>query len=87
MTFLEADADRIRACAANRDARSEQIVEEALESKWEGLEESLSTDRDNRQAAMKAIGNMAFADRVNLLRRFVDDADADIRLGAHILIR
>ena len=176
VTDLKTEAERVRACADKRDSRSLQIVEEALESKWEGLEslalqvlggwgddesrrrlrsflevagerpygwairgvavkalascvnsadapwvldryfgvsgvlakhellpvvvslpleairsrlldESLSTDRDNRQAAMKAIGNVGFADRSDLLQKFVNDADADIRRGANILIR
>jgi HEAT repeat protein len=50
------------------------------------LLESRSPDRDNRQAAMKAIGNMGFPDRTKLLRRFLDDPDPQIRQGAHNIL-
>jgi hypothetical protein len=48
--------------------------------------ESKSMDRDNRQAAMKAIGNMSFSDRRQLLELFLKDTDEQIREGAAILL-
>jgi HEAT repeat protein len=50
------------------------------------LLEARSLNRDNRQAAMKAIGNLGFADKIDLLRRFLDDPDADIREGARNIL-
>lgn len=49
------------------------------------LLERTATDRDNRQAAMKAIGNAGFDDAAHLVRRFLDDDDVEIRRGAGIL--
>ena len=172
---LAVEVQRVRACAAKRDTRSRQVVDKALQSKWEGLQSvalqvlgewgdddsrsrlrdfieeveerqygwairgvairalaacvkpddapwvlnryfrvpgvlakhellplvvSLPTDvtrnrllheisarnRDDRQAAMKAIGSAGFEDGANLLQRFADDEDADIRRGANVLI-
>lgn len=48
---------------------------------------SRSPSRDNRQAAMKALGNMPYADRIQLLKPFLTDDDADIRSGARYLVR
>lgn len=48
--------------------------------------ERSATDRDNRQAAMKAIGNAGFRDAADLVRRFLEDEDAEIRRGASILL-
>ena len=48
--------------------------------------ESRSPDRDRRQAAMKAIGNMEFADRGTLLEPFVGDPDPEIRRGSKFLL-
>lgn len=50
------------------------------------VQESVSPDRDNRQAAMKALGNMDVPDRQRLLRHFLEDDDADIRRGARALL-
>jgi len=50
------------------------------------LHESSARNRDDRQAAMKAIGSAGFEDVADLLQRFVDDEDADIRRGANVLI-
>ncbi len=44
-----------------------------------------SDDRDNRQAAMKAVGNMAYPDRKALLKPFLTDPDSGIRQGARNL--
>ena len=50
------------------------------------LTESRCPDRDRRQAAMKAIGNMDFADGNALLEEFTRDPDSSIRRGAGILL-
>lgn len=50
------------------------------------LSESSSRDRDNRQAAMKAIGNMDFEERGDLLRGFLKDEDSTIRQGASAIL-
>ena len=47
--------------------------------------QSESDDRDNRQAAMKALGNMAYPDRKALLKPFLTDRDPEIREGAKYL--
>ena len=44
-----------------------------------------SDDRDNRQAAMKALGNLSFPDRRALLEPFLNDSDSEIRKGAKYL--
>lgn len=41
--------------------------------------EACSADRDNRQAAMKAIATMRFPDKVDLLKRMAGDPDSEIR--------
>ena len=53
------------------------------------LAESSSTDRDNRQAAMKAFANMEYpeVDRLALLSRLSEDQDSAIRSGAQALAR
>ena len=48
--------------------------------------ESKSENRDNRQAAMKAIAHIGFKDRNQLLSRFVQDQDKGIRKAASYLI-
>ncbi|MDP9381580.1 MAG: hypothetical protein M3Q29_15815 [Chloroflexota bacterium] len=50
------------------------------------LVESHDGDRDNRQAAMKAIGRMPFPDRQQLIEGFVEDPDPEIRWGAEMLL-
>jgi HEAT repeat protein len=50
------------------------------------LLEAQSSNRDNRQAAMKAIGNMGLPDKMDLLERFLDDPDAQIRHGARHML-
>lgn len=50
------------------------------------LEEASSPRRDDRQAAMKALGNMDFPDRDQLLARFLGDDDEQIRDGARLLL-
>jgi len=57
-----------------------ESVEERL------LEEASSTNRDNRQAAMKAIGNLDFPTRDAVLSRFLHDEDEEIRYGARLLL-
>ena len=44
-----------------------------------------SPDRLNRQAAAKAIGNMAYPDRGTLLRALYDDPDTFVRKTARVL--
>lgn len=50
------------------------------------LEEASSPGRDNRQAAMKAIGNIDFPSRDDVLSRFLQDEDEQIRYGARLLL-
>ncbi len=48
--------------------------------------ESRSNNRDNRQAAMKAIAHIGFSDCHELLNMFIKDNDKDIREAANYLI-
>lgn len=48
--------------------------------------ESASENRDNRQAAMKAIAHIGLKDRNELLSRFVQDQDKEISKAASYLI-
>ena len=48
--------------------------------------ESKSRDRDNRQAAMKAIAHIGFHDYHELLSIFIKDDDKDIKEAANYLI-
>jgi hypothetical protein len=50
------------------------------------LVEASSSNRDDRQAAMKAIGNMDIPGRDEVLSRFREDEDEHIRLGARLLL-
>ena len=47
--------------------------------------EGASQSRDNRQAAMKALGNMDYPDKALLLKPFLKDRDPEIRSGARYL--
>ncbi len=49
------------------------------------LIEAESDSRDNRHAAMKALGNMDFVDKASLLEPFLTDSDPEIRKGAQRL--
>jgi HEAT repeat protein len=51
--------------------------------------ECKSTDRDNRQAAMKAIANMrnGFRNREAILEQFTQDPDPQIRSGASMILK
>lgn len=44
-------------------------------------------DAENRQAAAKAIGRMAFPDREALLRPLYDDPDQHVRQTVHLFVR
>jgi HEAT repeat protein len=50
------------------------------------LAEASSPCRDDRQAAMKALGNMDLPDRDQVLSSFLDDDDEQIRCGARLLL-
>lgn len=50
------------------------------------LAEAFSPNRDDRQAAMKAIGNVDFPSREDVLSRFLQDEDDQIRQGARLLL-
>jgi hypothetical protein len=47
--------------------------------------ELASQDSVNRQAAVKAIGNMPYPDRVLLIQPLRDDPDAHVRSSAKLL--
>jgi len=63
------------------------IITLPLEGSGKRLEkETFSKNRDNRQAAMKALANMDYSRKEGMLNRLKNDPDKDISEGAKILL-